>query len=88
MTEQYLSYMWNVLHGDFGTSLNTKQPVGEMILLRLPVTLELTLAAMLISTTLGVGLGLVAAVRHNTIVDTIAMTVALLGISCRCTGHR
>lgn len=78
---QYLDYMWNVLQGDLGNSLNNGRPVLDEILLRLPHTLELTLAAMLISTILGIGLGIIAALNHNTLIDTAAMTLALVGIS-------
>ncbi|MHB8624810.1 MAG: ABC transporter permease [Aggregatilineales bacterium] len=78
---QYLDYMWKALHGDLGNSLNNGRPVLGEILTRLPSTLELALSAMLISTILGFGLGIAAALRHNTIVDTGAMFVALLGIS-------
>ncbi|MBC7812962.1 MAG: ABC transporter permease [Burkholderiales bacterium] len=79
--EQYLSYMANALRGDLGDSLSTRRPVVDEILTRLPSTLELTAAAMLISTALGLGLGVLAALRHNTIVDTVSMTIALIGIS-------
>ncbi len=81
LTEQYLDYMIGVLHGDFGKSLNNNRPILNEILLRLPSTLELTLAALLIAMTLGIGLGIVAAINHNTIIDTIATTIALIGIS-------
>jgi peptide/nickel transport system permease protein len=79
--EQYLSYMANALRGDLGDSLTSQLPVVNEIALRLPYTLELTVAAMLISTTLGLGLGILAALRHNTIVDSVAMLIALVGIS-------
>lgn len=78
---QYLSYMGNALRGDLGESLNNGRPVLDEILLRLPYTLELTLAALLLATALGIGLGMLAALRHNTIIDTVAMMIALLGIS-------
>lgn len=78
---QYLDYMWNVLQGDLGNSLNNGRPVLDEILLRLPYTLELTFAALLISTFLGISLGIIAALNHNTIIDTSAMTLALVGIS-------
>ena len=81
LTEQYLDYMINVLHGDFGKSLNNNRPILDEILLRLPSTLELTLAALLIATTLGIGLGIIAAINHNTLIDTLATTIALIGIS-------
>jgi peptide/nickel transport system permease protein len=78
---QYVDYMWNALHGDLGDSLSNKRPVGGEILLRLPYTLELTLSAMIIATTLGIGLGIIAALFHNTVMDTVAMMLALIGIS-------
>jgi ABC-type dipeptide/oligopeptide/nickel transport system permease component len=81
MVVQYADYMWKALHGDLGISLNSSRPVLSEILSRLPSTLELALSAMLISTVLGLGLGILAAVRHNTIVDTGAMLIALIGIS-------
>ena len=81
MVVQYADYMWKAVHGDLGISLNTSRPVLGEILGRLPSTLELALSAMLISTVLGLGLGILAAVRHNTIVDTGAMFIALIGIS-------
>jgi ABC-type dipeptide/oligopeptide/nickel transport system permease component len=55
--------------------------VLDEILTRLPYTLELTVSALLMSTVLGLALGTLAALRHNTILDTLSMTVALLGIS-------
>ncbi len=79
--EQYLSFLLNAMRGDLGTSLDNGRPVLQEILLRLPSTLELTLAAILIATILGVSLGILAALYHNTVVDTLAMLLALVGIS-------
>src|SRR5258706_15748020 len=81
MRVQYLDYMWKATHGDLGTSLNSNRPVMGEILTRLPSTLELALSAMVISMVLGFGLGILAAIRHNTIVDTGALFIALIGIS-------
>ena len=78
---QYLSYMGNILTGRFGRSLNNGQPILKEIANRVPPTLELTFAALFIGVTLGVGLGVLSAVRHNTWVDSLAMLVALLGVS-------
>ncbi len=78
---QYLDYLAHAIQGDFGTSLNNGRPVMGEILLRLPSTVELALAAMLLACVLGIGIGIVAALRHNTIVDTLAMLLALVGIS-------
>jgi ABC-type dipeptide/oligopeptide/nickel transport system permease component len=78
---QYLDYMAHAATGDLGDSLNNRRPVLDEILTRLPYTLELTVSALLMSTVLGLALGTLAALRHNTILDTLSMTVALLGIS-------
>jgi ABC-type dipeptide/oligopeptide/nickel transport system permease component len=78
---QYLEYMFKAVQGDLGRSLNNNRPVLDEILTRLPSTLELTLAALLIASVLGIGLGLLAAIKHNTLVDSASMFVALLGIS-------
>lgn len=78
---QYLDYMARALQGDLGRSLNNNRPVLGEILTRLPNTIELTLAALLVATTLGLGLGILAALKHNTLLDAGAMVIALLGIS-------
>ncbi len=78
---QYLDYMAHALQGDLGRSFRTNVPVTEQIKNRLPWTLELAMSAMIIAMALGFGLGILAALRHNTIVDTLAMIIALIGIS-------
>ncbi len=78
---QYLTYMGNLVRGDFGKSLFNDQPVLDQILVALPYTLTLALSALLISTILGVGLGILAALKHNTWIDTAAMGLALIGVS-------
>ena len=81
LPEQYLSYIGNALQGDLGRSLQTNIPVTEQILSRLRWTIELALAAMLLASLFGIGIGIIAALNHNTLIDTIAMSLALLGIS-------
>ena len=78
---QYLSYMGNALRGDLGRSLQTNVPVMEQILNRLPWTIELAAAALMIAAIIGISVGIVAALNHNTIIDTLAMALALVGIS-------
>jgi len=78
---QYLSYMGSALRGDLGRSLQTNVPVMEQILNRLPWTIELAAAALMIAAFIGVSVGIVAALYHNTVVDTLAMALALVGIS-------
>ncbi len=79
--QQYLSYMGNALRGDLGRSLQTNVPVMEQILNRLPWTIELAGAALLIAACVGISLGLIAAIAHNSALDTAAMAMALVGIS-------
>jgi peptide/nickel transport system permease protein len=78
---QYLSYIWGVLRGDLGVSLFNNQPVTQQIIDALPYTLELALTALLISTVLGVSLGVISALRHNTWLDSLSMGIALVGVS-------
>ncbi|MDE2818709.1 MAG: ABC transporter permease [Chloroflexota bacterium] len=78
---QYLSYMGNALRGDLGRSLQTNVPVMEQILNRLPWTIELAAAALMIAAFIGISVGIIAALNHNTIADTLAMALALVGIS-------
>jgi peptide/nickel transport system permease protein len=70
-----------LLHGDFGHSLLLGQPVGQVMALRLPVTLALSVYALVITLVLGLFSGIIAALRHNTWVDQLAMIVAMFGIS-------
>jgi peptide/nickel transport system permease protein len=78
---QYGRFLWSALHGDFGRSYYTNRPVFQSVLEMLPHTLRLAAAAMLIAVGLGVGLGIVAAVFHDTWVDRLAMLVSLAGLS-------
>jgi ABC-type dipeptide/oligopeptide/nickel transport system permease component len=78
---QYLTYVGNVVRGDFGTSIRTRKPVLEQIMLRLPSTLELTLAGLGFAIVFGTGLGVISALHHNTIIDKLAVLIALLGVS-------
>lgn len=78
---QYFSYLAGLAGGDFGKSLFNRQPVLEQILSALPPTLELALTALLISTVLGVALGILSALKHNTWIDSLSMGFALIGVS-------
>ena len=78
---QYLSYMGAALRGDLGRSLQTNVPVMDQILTRLPWTIELAAAALLIAACVGIAVGIIAALNHNSVIDTLAMAFALVGIS-------
>jgi peptide/nickel transport system permease protein len=74
-------YLENVLHLDFGTSIRFGLPVRELIGQRLPATIELGVAAAVISIVVGIPLGVLAARRHGTWVDRVASVIGLIGIS-------
>jgi peptide/nickel transport system permease protein len=79
---QYLSYMRHVLlQGDLGRSFGDNQPVATTIGERLPATIELALFAMVVGTALGLGLGVLSALKRDTPVDTASRAVALAGVS-------
>ncbi len=78
---QYFSYMGNVLTGDFGESIRTRSPVGDLLWDRLPATLELGLLAMGISFILAIPLGVYAASRPGSPLDIFARMFAVLGQS-------
>jgi peptide/nickel transport system permease protein len=79
--EQYGIYLWNVLHGDLGTSITTKQPVALDLRRHLPATIELAVSAMLISVAIGIPLGVLAAAKRAGAVDQVARVVSLIGVS-------
>ena len=78
---QFTRFLGNLAKGDFGDSIRFTRPVTDLIAERLPLTLELTLLAMLFSTVVGVGLGVISALKRNTIIDTITMIIANIGVS-------
>jgi peptide/nickel transport system permease protein len=79
--EQAAIHLRQVLTGDFGRSAFSGRPVAEEIWQRLPATLELTLAALLIATLLGVPLGLLAALDHNGPVDHLVRLLSVGGLA-------
>jgi peptide/nickel transport system permease protein len=78
---QYARTIADLLRGDFGESWLQSRPVSQMILEQLPPTLALAVAATFVGVTLGFGLGLVAALRRSTWIDTLATGVAVLGLA-------
>ena len=78
---QYAYWLGAVLQGDFGVSIRTKLPIGEMILQKLPITIQLAAMAMLVAILIGIPAGIVAAVWRGTRLDHGANVVALSGLS-------
>ncbi len=80
-TEQYVSFVRNVSHGDFGTSFQYRIGVWDLYRERLPNSIQLAFAAFLISLLIGVPLGIITAVKVDTVWDTAAKVIAMLGLS-------
>ena len=78
---QYVYWVKGVLTGDLGESMRIKKPVRELILQKLPVTLQLALMAIVISLLIGVSAGIVSAVKKGTVWDYAANVFALWGLS-------
>ncbi len=78
---QYLSFLERLVQGDLGRSLVFNMPVLNLVLSRLPATLELTLAAVLGATIIGVPLGMYAGYRPDSPISKLAMGVSILGFS-------
>ena len=80
--QQYTTYLWNALQGDFGPSLAQRsRTVTDIISETLPVSLKLGLVSMLIALSVGVTLGTLGALRHNSAVDYLTSFISIIGIS-------
>jgi peptide/nickel transport system permease protein len=79
--EQYLTYLGNLLQGNFGRSIGTRQPIADDIARFLPATIELATVATILGVTFGVTFGVVSAVFKNTPIDFVVRTLGLIGIS-------
>jgi len=78
---QYLKYIGDICRGEFGNSLRTGQPVLAEIAERIGATLELTTLAIILVVLLGVPIGVLSAVRQNSLVDNVARAVAVGGVA-------
>ncbi len=78
---RYGMYMWDLLHGDLGTSYIYKDEVWDLYMQRLPATLKLAAASVLVSILLSIPLGIKAATKHGSLTDNASMVAALLGLS-------
>ena len=78
---QFATYVGEIAQGDFGDSIRFNKPVTDLLIERLPTTLELTMAAMTFSIIIGIPMGIISAVRHNSLVDVVTMMIANIGVS-------
>lgn len=78
---QFVRYLGTIAQGDFGVSIRNGRPVTTILSERLPMTLELTIGAMLFASIVGIFLGIISAIRHNSRVDVGTMVGANIGVS-------
>ncbi|MBP7961199.1 MAG: ABC transporter permease [Caldilineaceae bacterium] len=78
---QFGIYMTDVLKGDLGESIRFGKPVSVLIIERLPMTVELSLAALIFAVMIGIPLGMLSALRHNSATDVVTMVGANMGVS-------
>ena len=82
VSEQYVVYMKNVIHGDFGVSISKKgQSVTEIIKTRLPVTAKLGVIAFVVSMVVGITLGVISALTNKQWVNSLITILATIGVS-------
>lgn len=78
---QFLIYLGNVARGDLGDSFRFSRPVSYLLAERLPVTIELTVTALIFAVSIGIPLGVISAYRHNSTIDVGTMMGANIGVS-------
>jgi len=81
LPERYWIFVSNAVQGDFGASFFHRRPIGEIIAERLPATIELTAAALLLALAISIPLGAIIAVRPNGVLDRFATVGSLVGVS-------
>jgi len=78
---QYVKWLGRAVRGDFGRSIRTREPALEGLLARLPITLQLSAMAMVISLVIAIPIGIISAVRPNSKLDTAGTVLAMTGVA-------
>jgi peptide/nickel transport system permease protein len=78
---QYADFISRAVTGDFGKSLKFNEPVMKLVAERLPATLELGVASMLVAVVIAIPLGVYSAIKHDSLLDHAGMSIALIGVS-------
>lgn len=78
---RYFDYLGGILVGDFGRSYNKRLPTSQLVLERVPNTVQLAIAALLIAVVIGIPLGILSAVKRDSILDKLGKSFAILGMS-------
>ncbi len=81
MVVRYFNWLKGVCKGDLGYSLQNNMPVGTLMLQKLPATIELSLAALFISTVLGILLGVISAIRKGRLADNLLTVAGMIGVA-------
>lgn len=76
---QYFNWLGNMLHGDFGYSITDGTSIASTLAVRMPYTLELAGYSLVLSAIIGIGIGIISAIRQNGIIDYIGRVLAVLG---------
>jgi peptide/nickel transport system permease protein len=79
--EQYFTFISKALVGDFGTSFRYRVPVRDLVLARLPATIELAVLSMVMATVIALPLGIISALRRGSLIDRLARWFATLGLA-------
>lgn len=79
--KRYFKWIWGILHGDFGVSWNWSQPVKDLILERLPLTLLISLSTLIFTYLVAIPIGIFSAVKQYSIGDYLATTFGFLGLA-------
>ncbi len=79
--QQYIDYIWGVLHGDLGKSIKTNRDVVEDLKHFFPATIELATTSLMIAIIIGIPVGIISAIRKDKLVDHVSRVFALIGVS-------
>ena len=81
LMQQYFAFVRGIVRGDWGTSIRARAPIKQLVLERLPATIELTLSAIFVSLLIGIPTGILSAIRRYSFLDQLSTLVALIGVS-------
>ena len=81
MIVRYWNWLKGVCTGDLGYSLQNNMPVATLMMQKLPATIELSLAALILSTFLGIGLGVISAIRKGKLADNVLTVAGMIGVA-------
>lgn len=82
LPKQYVDYLWNALRGDFGPSYrHQERTVSEVIAGGFPISFQIAVVSLLLAILMGIPLGMISAIRHNTLIDYLATFLSVVGFA-------